>query len=898
MLNKYFGRLTTASLFVALLSFIAQAEDIPIATNAIPDHANWGYQITGLGDSGDEVALVFTNKTATMSWTAPENVASVQLLVVGGGGSGGVTWAGSGGGGAGAMRYESDVAVVAETEYAVKVGAGGAAVTSSNSYGNDGSQSKFGTYTAAGGGGGGQSGIGHNGGSGGGGGATNNGGTALDPNYGHNGGKAATGYGGGGGGAGAAGKGGGSSATGGAGGAGAMCAITGEELYYAGGGGGGTYADTSDHISAGGIGGGGKGGNRKNSINATDGVNGLGGGGGGARANSVRSGKGGDGVVIIRYAVSGGHVHTFGPWEVYTPATVAVKGEKRRYCTDAGCEAFESEAIPMLEPSRDMIPEGYVSIVCLDSGKGQYIDTGIAVQDKLGCKIKFSYLNYTNENSCILGANGFNESGVRGNRVYFGAVHTFEADDYQWRTAVGKSSEFKYLTNLGQARENERYILESAINGTQFTVSITNTHTGATCSQTVTDGPVVQENGGPTTLTLFAFNGASIKQCADAQLFYCEIYTNSTVRARVFYPCYEKATGRYGVFDLVTGQFFGSASGTEFGVPSYELLNSFDLEELGYMGTYTANGYIYQVATFTNTLVECMFKIPDVLPYYDCLLVGAGGAGGGADVEGKHSGAAGGNAGQVFHAELTPIVANSYYYVKPGKGGSAAYPGLRNGGKSYVSHTTAWRKGPWTTIHSANGGTAGAECGDTVGAGGAGGNGSGGNGSAAAGSTGGVGGLGTASTISGSSVIYAVGGNGANGNAGVIQGLDGAFGGGGDGSAADGSTVLGGNGGDGIVIFRYPIGIAPTPSDPDEPLIGGDITITDTGLGLSVTNANDAYQYGYKTSTDLFTLDAAPLTPFQAKDIDKRSTSVYFLTLPRNPAEPKRFYKICVELMK
>lgn len=89
--------------------------------------------------------------------------------------------------------------------------------------------------------------------------------------------------------------------SGGAGGPGLDCDIMGFTQCFAGGGGGGVNETGSG--GAAGSGGGGRGSNR--SENATAGSNGLGGGGGGGGSGSggqcPQGGKGGDGIVIIRY---------------------------------------------------------------------------------------------------------------------------------------------------------------------------------------------------------------------------------------------------------------------------------------------------------------------------------------------------------------------------------------------------------------------------------------------------------------------------------------------------------------------------------------------------------------------------------------------------------------------
>ncbi len=94
-------------------------------------HPEWGYKVEGLGAARDEMALVFTNQSATASWTLPADLGNIQFLVVGGGGGGGadlysddVRQGGAGGGGGGVVT--GIVAQVAkDAVLSVTVGAGG-----------------------------------------------------------------------------------------------------------------------------------------------------------------------------------------------------------------------------------------------------------------------------------------------------------------------------------------------------------------------------------------------------------------------------------------------------------------------------------------------------------------------------------------------------------------------------------------------------------------------------------------------------------------------------------------------------------------------------------------------------------------------------------------------------
>ena len=275
---------------------------------------------------GDATYLVqaYTNTaSAGFAWTVPADMTAQALIVAGGGGggySGTANW-GAGGGGAGAARAIPSLQLASGTQVRIVVGKGGAAATANQTPAENGGNSSLtvgGTvYEVLGGGGG--VGGGYTAASGGCGGGTSLGGTAGGGSeFGGAGavGSNTTGAGStqrfAGGGGGAKPEDGGKpfgvksgatlvSANGGKGGDGLASSITGQSETFGGGGGGG--ASTTSHVGgAGGAGGGGNGGGVNR---ATDGVDGYGGGGGGMCAKSGAPGRGGSGIVIVRYLVSG-----------------------------------------------------------------------------------------------------------------------------------------------------------------------------------------------------------------------------------------------------------------------------------------------------------------------------------------------------------------------------------------------------------------------------------------------------------------------------------------------------------------------------------------------------------------------------------------------------------------
>ena len=276
-------------------------------------------------DGVEHFVQFFATPLEIFNFTVPAGVEEVEFLVVAGGGGGGGSnrWGGAGGGAGGMV--EGVLAVEPGESFQVRVGRGGAGGVN-EVIGGAGGVSSFGPITALGGGGARAMNSVMDGGSGSGGAPASSGdirpgGRGLQPEataelvlgddsfaegFGNDGGQGTAPIvtwraGGGGGGAGSAGVA-ADSAQGGDGGAGRASWITGEEVFYAGGGGGAN--ERIDGSSGfGGIGGGGHGRTNREGLPGWDGY-----GGGGGAASSFNAdriprngGKGGDGIVILRY---------------------------------------------------------------------------------------------------------------------------------------------------------------------------------------------------------------------------------------------------------------------------------------------------------------------------------------------------------------------------------------------------------------------------------------------------------------------------------------------------------------------------------------------------------------------------------------------------------------------
>ena len=296
--------------------------------------------------------FVHRYRAGSYTFTTPDYVTSVEIMVVGGGGAGGYKIGGGGGGGG--LFYSESFPVETNTTYRIQVGQGGDAATDLSARSKSGERSYFARVDGPeeedevvliqvpGGGAGGSYvnnaaiATGADGASGGGGtfalvggSATSNEVDGVWVTYGHKGGQGNDSRTGGNqAGKTAAGGGGGASREGvtasfdswyggGAGGAGLGNSMTGELLFYgAGGGGGYAYRFDASNYSKPGAGGSGIGGNAadvRNGTPATSGIENTGAGGGGgsmtlgdnADQTYWQGGDGGDGVVLIAYEVHG-----------------------------------------------------------------------------------------------------------------------------------------------------------------------------------------------------------------------------------------------------------------------------------------------------------------------------------------------------------------------------------------------------------------------------------------------------------------------------------------------------------------------------------------------------------------------------------------------------------------
>lgn len=277
----------------------------------------------------------------------------------------------------------------------------------------------------------------------------------------------------------------------------------------------------------------------------------------------------------------------------------------------------------------------------------------------------------------------------------------------------------------------------------------------------------------------------------------------------------------------------------------------------------------YRVHIFTNPAAAATFRVRGASGTVDAFLVAGGGGGGHM----SYGGGGGGGGGGLLYSGGYAVVCEPITVTVGAGGAGSAVNGVSgaNGSNSVFGSLVAYGGGGGGHGNYAAGKVGGSGGGAGYGSGtlggsatgsqgyaggnyGAGGGGSGGGGashagySSPAGNLGGNGGAGLASTITGSSVIYA--GGGAGGGYNDVGGTGGAGGGGGS-TSADGTNGLGGggcggravsgsagaNGGSGVVIVRY--AYEPRPAITNLPALVNGTTASMCGYltstGMSVT---------------------------------------------------------------
>ena len=814
--------------------------------------------------------------TGSSTWTVPNGVTSVDVLVVGGGGGGGDN---SGGGGSGGgVSSQSGVAVSGTVN--VTVGAGGAAGTSNGS-GVDGSSSSFGSISVAGG----NRGIGFSGGAG---------GTSVS-------------------GSGAGGRGSnGSGVAGTRGSDGPLSSITGTSTNYAGGGGGGGWVSTSAG-GAGGAGGGGAGGGSAVN-NGTAGTDGLGGGGGSGSTEASTAGRGGSGIVVVRYAlpdVSVPDLHatddlggsstddlTSATTLTFTgsaPASSTVQLFVDGVASGSTCAADATTGAWSCDTG--VLTAGEKSVTAqattvLTEGRFTSTSSGLTVTIDTTLPTVTAFSSSTADGTYGVGATisiaATTSEAIRSGNSLTVTLETGSVDRTVSLTAgaAGTSLTGTYTVQSGDVT-SDLSVLSFTIVSVSDTAGNAMTSTtvpsgvssiagakaividGVVPTMTVSANPSSVNSGGTSTVTFTASEATSTFELADVSTTLGTLSNFQTVSSTSYTATFtaSPSVGGAAAVSVALGSFTDAIGNASSAVTPFEITVTNTSSSTGGRVAALSGSTNFIVERFTTT-GSSTWTVPRGVTSIEYLVVGGGGAGGTAF---QDASAGGGGGGQVATGTRS-VVANETYTVFVGRGGTASAGSPSPGGDGVWSRIatsgdvtvasglggsggSSFKTGPegYASTGGFTGGGGGSWAGawssGSTGTGGAafkggngfphgtdgnlqaggGGGGAGGAGSAGSSGAGGAGGAGVASSITGAEVKYGGGGGGGKrgslsgsagsgldggGNGGLgTTGAAGTNGRGGGGGGGGGATnVSGGVGGSGIVVIRYAV---PSVSTPD-----------------------------------------------------------------------------------
>jgi hypothetical protein len=836
-----------------------------------------GGRTTYLGDgtngvNGTRYFVQRFTTTGSSTWTVPNGVTSVDVLVIGGGGGAGHN---SGGGGSGG-GVSSQTGVAVSGTVNVVVGAGGAG-GASNANGLNGGVSTFGSISTLGG----------------------NGGRGFTAGAG---GASVSGSGAGGQGSS------GSGVAGTRGSDGPLSAITGTSTNYAGGGGGGGWILTS----AGGVGGAGGGGAGGGSAGAAGnaGTANTGGGGGSSSQSGSISGAGGSGIVVVRYAlpdVSVPDLHATDDLggsstdDLTSATTLTFTGSapasstvqlfvdgvaSGSTCTaDATTGAWSCDTGVLTAGAKVVTAQ---ATTVLTEGRVTSTSSGLTVTVDTTLPTVTAFSSSTTDGTYGVGASisivATTSEAIRSGNSLTVTLETGSVDRTVSLTTdtAGTSLTGTYQVQNGDTT-SDLSVLSFVIVGVSDTAGNAMTSTtvpsgtnniagakaividGVVPTMTVAANPISVSSGGTSTLTFTSTKATTTFALEDVRATLGTLSNFQTVSSTSYRATFTAAQSVDGTAAVTVslGSFTDAAGNASVAAFTGNVTVANTSASSGGRVAALSGSTNYIVERFTTT-GSSTWTVPRGVTSVEYLVVGGGGAGGTAY---QDASAGGGGGGQVTSGTRS-VTANETYTIFVGRGGTTSTgnpspggdgvwsriatsgdvtvaSGLGGGGgasfgwsygSASITGYTGGGGGAWaayTSIGSTGTGGAsykggnafGSDNGFTQAAGGGGG--AGGAGSAATSSVGGNGGVGVSSSITGSAVKYGGGGGGGKrmtsgsagtgtdggGNGGLnTTGSAGTNGRGGGGGGGGGTSTSGGAGGTGIVVIRYAL---PSVSVPD-----------------------------------------------------------------------------------
>lgn len=225
----------------------------------------------------------------------------------------------------------------------------------------------------------------------------------------------------------------------------------------------------------------------------------------------------------------------------YAEAVVNVRGEVEPYEVGAN----EIVTVSVTKTAKPILPSGYTLVEYIRANGTQYIDTGIIANSPRTAQFDIEFMS-RGVTQIPCGAQANSANAMRFMSIYYYAL-TF---------AYGTSS-----PQLGLLTANKKYNVVTSLRNGYQTLALD----GANQGQTTKSGDLV--NDIPFYLFANNNNGTPTGLC-DARIYRCAIHNGgNTITAPKLcdlVPCREDATGKYGMYDLVSNAFFGNSGTGEF----------------------------------------------------------------------------------------------------------------------------------------------------------------------------------------------------------------------------------------------------------------------------------------------------------------------------------------------
>lgn len=195
-----------------------------------------------------------------------------------------------------------------------------------------------------------------------------------------------------------------------------------------------------------------------------------------------------------------------------------------------------------------LIPYEYTQVECIQSGSGQYFNTGINVADDIRFEIKFqSFDKYSWQNFGAI----------------FGARKSSKVNEVQLTTYRDDGSTWSGSFRIGTLSNNARLASSGSINTVVFDQE-NNYYVNGTLYNTFEVSSFTHDQP----IAMFALNNnGTITQNGNVRIYYCKFY-KAGVLVRDYIPCVRNSDSTPGMYDRVSKTFNGSATATPFIVPS------------------------------------------------------------------------------------------------------------------------------------------------------------------------------------------------------------------------------------------------------------------------------------------------------------------------------------------